>query len=88
MQMDFITGCDFNVPHPVRLDGIAQYKGYGQLTWITKCIILKNESWVDVVRDICHNVSADFVIDNDDMPLGNDHVAIQIAESLVEEEVP
>jgi hypothetical protein len=42
---------------------------------------------VDVARDICHSVSADLVIDSDGMPLGNDRVAVQIAEPLLEEEV-
>jgi hypothetical protein len=43
---------------------------------------------VDVARGICHSVSAKLVIDSDGMPLGNDCVAIQIAESLLEEDVP
>jgi hypothetical protein len=30
MQMAFILGCNFNVPHHVFLDGVAQCKGYGQ----------------------------------------------------------
>ena len=49
---------------------------------------LTNESSVDVTQDICHSVNANLVIDSDGMPLGNDHVAIQIAESLVEDKVP
>jgi hypothetical protein len=51
-------------------------------------VILTNESGVDVARGICHCVNADLVIDNDGMPLGNDRIAVQIAESLVEDEVP
>jgi hypothetical protein len=49
---------------------------------------LTNESGVDVARGICHRVKADLVIDNNGMLLGNDCVADQIAESLVEDEVP
>jgi hypothetical protein len=51
-------------------------------------VTLTNESGVDVVWDICHNVKADLIIDSNGMPLDNDHAAIQIAESLVEDEVP
>jgi hypothetical protein len=43
---------------------------------------------VDVARGICHSVSVELVIDSDDLPLGNDCIAVQIAESLLEEEVP
>jgi hypothetical protein len=43
---------------------------------------------VDVARGICHSVSAKLAIDSDGLPLGNDRVAVQIAESLLEEEVP
>jgi hypothetical protein len=43
---------------------------------------------VDVARDICHSVSAKLAIDSDSLPLGNDRVAVQIAESLLEEKVP
>ena len=49
---------------------------------------LTNESGMDVARGICHNINPDLVIDNDGMPLGNDRVAVQIAKSLVEDEVP
>jgi hypothetical protein len=37
---------------------------------------------------ICHNVSAELVIDSDGLPLGNDCITVQIGESLLEEEVP
>ena len=43
---------------------------------------------MDVARGICHSINADHVIDNDGMSSGNDHVAIRIDESLVEDEVP
>jgi hypothetical protein len=51
-------------------------------------VTLTNESGMDVARGICHSVKADLVIDNDGMPLDNDCVAVQIAKSLVEDEVP
>jgi hypothetical protein len=88
MQMDFIPGCDFTDPRPVLPEGVAQCDGFGRPSWITKCVTLTNESGVDVARDICHCVNVDLVIDSDGMPLGNDRVAVQIAESLVEDEVP
>jgi hypothetical protein len=37
---------------------------------------------------MCHNSSIDLVIDTDGLPLGHDHVAVQIAELLQEEDVP
>ena len=49
---------------------------------------LTNESSMDVAQGICHSLNANLIIDNDGMRLGNDCVAIQIAESLVEDEVP
>jgi hypothetical protein len=49
---------------------------------------LTNESGVDVARGICHSVKVDLVIDSDGIPLDNDRVAVLIAESLVEDEVP
>jgi hypothetical protein len=51
-------------------------------------VALTNESGVDVAQGICHNVSAELVLDNDGMPLGNDCVAVQIAKPLLEEDVP
>jgi hypothetical protein len=87
MQMDFIPGCDFTDPRPVLPKGVAQCEGFGRPSWITKCVTLTNESGVDVARGICHSVKADLVIDSDDTPLGNDCIAVQIAESLLEDEV-
>ena len=47
-----------------------------------------NEFGMDVACGICHTVKAELVVDNDGMPLGNDRVVVQIAESLLEEDVP
>jgi hypothetical protein len=41
-----------------------------------------------LVGGICHSVKVDLIIDSDGMRLGNDRIAVQIAESLVEDEVP
>ena len=54
---------------------------------LQKCVILTNELGVDVARGICHSVNANFIIDSNDM-LSNDCVAVQIVESLLEEDVP
>jgi hypothetical protein len=85
--MDFSPDPDFSVPHPVLLDGVAQCEGFGRASWITKSVTLTNEFGVDVARGICHSVKAELVVDSDGMPLGNDRVAVQIAELLLEEDV-
>ena len=88
MQMDFIPDCGFTNSHPVLPKGISQCEGFGRLSWITKYVTLTNDLGMDVARDICHSVNANLVIDSDGMPLGNDCIAIQIVESLVEDKVP
>jgi hypothetical protein len=86
--MDFSPDCDFRVPHPVLPDGVVECEGFGRASWITKSVTLANESGVDVAPGICHSVKAELVVDSDGMPLGNDRVAVHIAESLLEEDVP
>ena len=86
--MDFIPSCDFNICCPVLLNRVAQYEGFGISFWITKCIMLTNESGVDVVRHICHSVSAKLAIDSNGLSLDNGCIVVQIAQSLLEEEVP
>jgi hypothetical protein len=86
--MDFSPDPDFSVPHPILPDGVVQCEGFGWASWITKSMTLTNESGVDVARGICHSVKAKLVVDSDGMPLGNDRVAVQIAELLLEEDVP
>ena len=85
--MDFNPDPDFSVSHPIIPDRVVQYKGFGQASWITKAVTLTNESGEDVACGICHSVKAKLVVDNDGMPLDNDNVAVQIAESLLEEDV-
>ena len=41
-----------------------------------------------VGKGICYNVSSDLTIDSDNQPLGDDRVAVQIAESLSKHDVP
>ena len=49
---------------------------------------LKNEDRLEVARGICHSVDAHLVIDTDGKALGDDRVAIQIAEFLSETDIP
>ena len=67
--------------------GVAQCEGIPGKSWMTKCIVLKNEAGVVVGKGICHNVSSNLVIDSDNQPLRDDRVAVQIAESLSEQDV-
>ena len=47
-----------------------------------------NDAGVIVGKGICHNVDSTLIIDSDNQPLGDDRVAVQIAESLSEHNVP
>lgn len=49
---------------------------------------LTNEAREEVAHGICHSIDAQLVIDADGKVLGEDHVAIQIAESLIKADVP
>jgi hypothetical protein len=70
------------------LDGVAEFKGYGRPAWITKSVALTSKTGHDIAKGICHSVNADLVVDSDGQPLGDDHVVVQIAKSLSEEDVP
>ena len=86
--MDFSLDPKFSVLHPIFLDGVVQCEGFGQASWILKTVTLTNESKVDVAHGICHSAKAELVVDSDGIPLGYDCVAVQIAESLLEKDVP
>ena len=47
-----------------------------------------SEAGEDVARAICRSVDASVVVDTNGRPIGDDHVAVQIVETLKEEEVP
>ena len=49
---------------------------------------MRNEVGDEVAKGVCPSVDADLVIDMDGKPLGEDHVAIQIAEFFCEAEMP
>ena len=85
--MDFSLDLNFSVSYHVLLNGVTQCEDFGWASWITKAVTLTNESGVDIAHGICHSVKVELVVDNDGMPLDNDHVIVQIAESLLEEDV-
>ena len=65
-----------------------QCEGIPRKSWMTKCVALQNDAGVVVGKGICHNVDSALIIDSNNQPLGNDRVAIQIAESLSERDIP
>ena len=67
---------------------VAPCEGIPRSAWYTKCVTFQNESAVEVAKGICHSVDANLVIDMDEKPLDDNRVAIQVAESLCEAEVP
>ena len=80
-----------NVPDPgVRQapEGVVQCEGIPRKSWMTKCVALQNDAGVVVGKGICHNVDSSLIIDSDNQPLGDDRVAVQIAESLSERDIP
>ena len=67
--------------------GVVQCKGIPRKSWMTKCVALQNDAGVVVGEGICHNVDSTLIIDSDNQPLRNDHVAVQIAESLSKHDI-
>ena len=51
---------------------VSQCEGVPRKSWMTKCVVLKNEAGMVVGKGICHNVSLDLVIDSGNQPLGDD----------------
>ena len=69
-------------------EGVVQCEGIPRKSWMTKCVALQNDAGVVVGKGICHNVDSALIIDSDNQPLGDDRVAVQIAESLSERDIP
>ena len=86
--MEAHSPSDFEMPMPTLPPDVVVCDSIPQGSWNTKCVTLRNEAEDDVAKGICHSVDADLMIDMDGKPLGEDRVAIQIAESLCEAEVP
>ena len=72
----------------ILLKGVVQCVGIPRKSWMTKCVALQNDAGVIVGKGICHNVDLTLIIDSDNQPLGNDRVAVQIAKSLSEHNLP
>ena len=73
---------------PTLLEGVRECNGIPRESWNTRVFILTNEAGEDVARAICRSVDASVVVDTNGSSIGDDHVAVQIAETLKEEEVP
>ena len=86
-RMEYAGGTSTGGGIHILPEGVAECEGVPRKSWMTKCVVLKNEVGVVVGKGICHNVSSDLIIDSDNQPLGDDRVAVQIAESLSEYDV-
>ena len=73
---------------PTLLEGMRACEGIPRESWNTRVVILTNEAREDVARAICRSVDASVVVDTNGRPIGDDHVVVQIVETLKEEEVP
>ena len=86
--MDFHSPDEFAIPVPTLPPGVAVCDGIPRAKWIQRNVIVTDKDGNDVARGICQNVDPELVIDMNGKPLGDDRVAIQIAESLCEDVVP
>ena len=86
--MEYVGGTSANGGVRTLPKGVVQCEGIPRKSWMTKCVVLKNEAGVVVGKGICQNVSLDLVIDSHNQPLGDDRVAVQIVESLSEHDIP
>ena len=87
-RMEMHDHAEFEIRVPSLPAGVPICEGVPRSSWNTKCVTITNEAGIDVAKGICHSVDPTLVIDTDGSPLGDDRVAIQIAESLIEAEVP
>ena len=67
--------------------GIPECEGLPRKMWNTMAVTLYNEAGLLVGTGTCHSVSSDFVLGANG-PLGDTHVAIFIAQSFSEEDLP
>ena len=79
---------EFVAPVSVLPAGVANCDCIPRSSWIQNCVTLRNEAGDDVAKGVSHSVDADDVVDMDRKPLGDDRLAIYIAESLCETEIP
>ena len=86
--METLYSDEFALTMPTLPPGVAPCKGMARSSWLTKAVTLTNEAGMDVAKAICHSIDVSLVIDVNGEALGDDRVAVQIAESLFEDEVP
>ena len=86
MENDGGNVADARVREPP--EGVVQCEGILRKSWMTKCVALQNDAGIVVGKGICQNVDSALIIDSDNQPLGDDRIAVQIAESLSERDVP
>jgi hypothetical protein len=79
---------EFEIRVPTLPPGVGPCEAVSRSSWITKCVTITNADGIDVANGICYSVDPKLMIDIDGYPLGDERVAIHIAEFLVEEEVP
>ncbi|KAG0572237.1 hypothetical protein KC19_VG078600 [Ceratodon purpureus] len=85
----FSVADEFLAPQlPTLPDNVVTCEGLPRSSWITKSVTLVNVYGSIVAKGICHSIDSDLVIGSDGAQLGDDQVAVQIAESLCEDDVP
>ena len=67
---------------PTIPEGVRACEGIPRESWNTRVVILTNEVGEDVTRAICRSVDASVVVDTNGRPIGDNHVAVQIAKTL------
>ena len=77
-RMEYAGGTSAGGGIRILPEGVAECEGIPRKSWMTKCVILKNEAGVVVGKGICHNVSSDVIIDSDNQPLGDDRVQFRL----------
>jgi hypothetical protein len=86
--MDIHGPDDFALPMPTLPAGVAACEGFPRSAWYRMSAIITNDSGEDVARGVIRSVDPALVVDANNKPLGDNRVAIHIAESLCEAEVP
>ena len=86
MDTFVVNSVDFRPP--VFLAGVAECEGFGRSSWVSKRVTLTNEAGDYVAKGVCQSVDSPVVPETDGRPLGSEFVCIQIAECLLEAEIP
>ena len=85
LRMDFHGPDKFVTPAPMLPVGVQVCDGIPRAKWVSQPVTLRSEDGVDLARGIYQNIDPDLIIEVDGKPLGDDRIAVQIAESLNEE---